>query len=244
MAAASYYKPDLHLPDREHQQAETYTMHPINPSYDTPMPTLEEPVSPIGYAASQEPLKSKRPTQFSRLRAQKFEKFKRWLRVLRVLSQLVSALLSTVTFAIMVFVLFKYQTTKGLAQEAKDGLHSVIRAWPAKVKLWPTILLLAGAGFTLVASAITLVTYCCCWNKARRSWKVTVLKYAIHIMVWLIITTLYRYEKSLHGVNNDLWGWSCAHVADIVQSEFPQLNFQVLSNLQVSIPHGLERRKS
>lgn len=60
------------------------------------------------------------------------------------------------------------------------------------------------------------------------------LKYAIHIFAWLVIATLYRYEKSLHRVNNDLWGWSCVHEADTVQTDFPQLNFKALCDIQVS----------
>jgi hypothetical protein len=234
MAAASYYQPTLHIPQHEQQQTGSYTMHPINPSYDTPLPPLEDPVSPIGYAASQKPPNpAQRPIQFKRLRAQRYEKFKRWLRILRILSQLASILFSTIMFAIMVFVLFKYQSTKNLAQEAKSGVHSVISAWPKNTKLWPTIMLLAGAGMSLLVSAVTFLTYCPCWKRARQSWKITVLRYAIHILAWLVITTLYRYEKSLHGVNNDLWGWSCVHEADTVQTAFPQLNFKALCDVQV-----------
>ena len=158
---------------------------------------------------------------------------KRWLRILQISTKLASALLSIVMFAIMVFVLFKYETTKSLSTEAKNTAQGLLTAWPKNAKIWPTLMLLAGSGLTLLASIVNLIFSCCCSQIGRRSWKLTVLKYAVHIGVWLAITTLYRYEQGLHGVNNDLWGWSCGGEADIIQSDFPQINFDGLCNAQV-----------
>ena len=94
-------------------------------------------------------------------------------------------------------------------------------------------MLLGGAGLTLLLSAITLFSYCFCFDKARGSWKLTLVKYAIHILVWIIISTLYRYEKSLHEVNNDLWGWSCSQEAAVIQAEFNGVvDFQSLCSVQ------------
>ena len=233
MAASSYFQPETHLPPHPQQQT-TYQMHPINPSYNTPLAPIEEPVSPIGYAPPQKASNPGGGRPFNRLRAQRLEKFKRWLRILRVLSKILSTLFSTVMFAIMVFVLFRYQHTKNLAHDAKAGVQAATTAWPQNAKIWPTLMLLTGSGVTLATSSITLMTYCCCWNR-RRSWKVTVLNYAIHIGAWFVLTTLYRYEKGLHNVNNDLWGWSCGPTADSIQSDFPQLNFDGLCKVQVGL---------
>ena len=114
-------------------------------------------------------------------------------------------------FGLMVFMVIKYNTTKGIIRDARN-------AWPKNAKLWPTFMLLAGSGLTLLLSLFTLLSYCIKFSAARRSWKLTVMKYTIHILSWVIISTLYRYEKSLHGVNNDLWGWSCADEANAIQT--------------------------
>ena len=93
--------------------------------------------------------------------------------------------------------------------------------------------MLAGAGLTLSISASNLMISCCCAKWARGRWKATALRYAVHVGIWLVITTLYRYEKSLHHINGDLWGWSCGHTANEIQSDFPQLGFSGLCRVQV-----------
>lgn len=97
-------------------------------------------------------------------------------------------------------------------------------------------MLLGGAGLTLLLSAVTLFSYCFCFDKARGSWKLTLVKYVIHILAWIIISALYRYENGLHGVNNDLWGWSCSQEAAVIQPEFNGVvNFQSLCSVQVTL---------
>lgn len=167
--------------------------HPIDP------PT--EPLVHSSHIAVPQPLKIQTPN--SRLRQRKYQALKRYLRIGKIITKVITILFSTIMFAIMVFVVIKYQTTKG---EIRGGRT----AWPQQPKLWPTFMLLIGAVITLLLSSITLLSYCCAFDKARRSWKLTVLKYVIHIGAWLVISALYRYEKSANGVNNDLWGWSCS----------------------------------
>ena len=61
------------------------------------------------------------------------------------------------------------------------------------------------------------------------------MKYAVHILAWAIVSFLYRYEKSLHGVDNDLWGWACNQERTAIQQEFRGVvEFTPLCNAQVS----------
>ena len=184
-----------------------------------------KPLLHSSHVAVPQPLKIQIPN--SRLRQRKHQPLKRYLRIGKIISKVITVLFSTVMFAIMLFMVVKYQTTKG---EIRGGRT----AWPKQPKLWPTFMLLIGAGLTLLLSCVTLLSYCCAFNKARRSWKLTVVKYVVHIGAWLIISTLYRYEKSTQGVENDLWGWSCSTKAAAFQSEFNGVvNFSNLCSVQV-----------
>jgi hypothetical protein len=162
-----------------------------------------------------------------RPRPRKFQRYKRYLRICKIASKAITVTFSAIMFACMVFMTVKYQTTK-------DEIRNGRTAWPTHPKLWPTFLLLAGAGLTLLLSAVTAISYCLCFDESRRSWKLTVVKYLIHILTWIIISTLYRYEKGLHGIDNDLWGWSCSQKAAVIQSEFNGVvNFESLCSIQV-----------
>lgn len=204
-------------------------MHTNNTYNNQPIHPFDPPSKPLVQETSRQiPLKIP-ATPNNRLRQRKYQKWKRALRICKIVTKVITVLFSTIMFGIMVFMTAKYQATK-------DTDRSGRTAWPKDPKLWPTFMLLAGAGFTLLLSFITLVSYCCAFSKARRSWKLTVLKYVIHIGAWLVISTLYRYEKSLHGNNNDLWGWSCSDEADAIQTEFNGVvGFSSLCNIQVSI---------
>ena len=49
------------------------------------------------------------------------------------------------------------------------------------------------------------------------------------------MTFLYRYEKSLHGKDNDLWGWACSNEATAIQTEFAGVvDFKAICTAQVS----------
>ena len=249
----SYNSNEHHRPATESSRPDLYTVDSDGNSYNSPpqhlmaalqQDSLPSPASSVwnarlahqshpsmkplvhsSQAAVPQPLKIQIPT--SRLRQRKYQSLKRYLRIGKIVSKVITVLFSTIMFAIMLFMVIKYQTTKG---ELRGGRT----AWPKQPKLWPTFMLLVGAGFTLLLSCITLLSYCCAFNKARRSWKITVVKYVIHIGAWLIISTLYRYEKSTHGVNNDLWGWSCSTKAAALQSEFNGVvNFSSLCSVQV-----------
>lgn len=189
-----------------------YTTLPPQPSEASPNPQLSPPMKEQG--------------QFNRLKQRKVEQWKRYARLLEVLSQIVTSFFSLAMFGIMVFVLIKYETTKNTIRDGRGP-------WPKHTKLWPCIMLLAGAGFTLILSVFVLFAYCCCFKMTQRSWKFIVAKYALHIVSWATISFLYRYEKSLHGNNNDLWGWACAKEATALQPAFDAvLDFDSLCGVQ------------
>ena len=223
----SYNTPPQHSISDTHSNAPPQS--PSNSWNVRPPHPIDPPTKPLvqsSHDAVPQPLKIQTPN--SRLRQRKYQTLKRYLRVGKIITKVITVLFSTIMFAIMVFITIKYQNTKG---DFRGGRT----AWPKNPKLWPTFMLLAGAGLTLLLSFITILSYCCAFTKARRSWKLTVVKYVIHIGAWLVISTLYRYEKSLHDVNNDLWGWSCSTEATALQSEFNGVvNFSSLCNVQVS----------
>ena len=222
----SYNSPHQHLMSDMQQES---LATPASNVWSTRPPHLISPsIKPLvhsSHGAVPQPLKIQTPN--SRLRQRKYQTLKRYLRIGKIITKAITVLFSAIMFAIMLFIAIKYQTTK-------DEVLGGRTAWPKQPKLWPTFMLLVGAGLTLLLSFITLLSYCCAFNKARRSWKLTVVKYVIHIGAWLIISTLYRYEKSTHGVNNDLWGWSCSTEAAALQSEFNGVvNFSSSCSVQV-----------
>ncbi|MCJ1375433.1 hypothetical protein MMC20_006668 [Loxospora ochrophaea] len=198
-----------------------YSMHPMSPDYTGKTAYADyQGLPPQG----PQPLQS--PANFDRNKQGTFQKPKRYARILSLISQVTSTLFSLVVFGLMVFIYSKYLTTRGVIVDARN-------AWPKDPKLWPTIMLLAGSGITLILSLVYTFAFCSCFQRARSSWKLTILRYVIHIVAWLVMTFLYRYEKSLHNVNDDLWGWSCTDEANAIQQEFrTTVNFTFLCNTQ------------
>jgi hypothetical protein len=128
---------------------------------------------------------------------------------------------------IMIFVLIKYYQTKN---DSGAGRNT---PWAESPKVWPTYMLAAASGVTLVVTIFALVALCC--SKASggntKIWTV-VLKYAFHIISWLIVSVIYRVSKT----GDDLWGWSCSAKAAAIQDAFKsELNFSSLCNLQVRL---------
>lgn len=116
---------------------------------------------------------------------------------------------SAIILAITLYIFITFETTN-------DDFRGGRTAWPKQTKLWPMIMLFVCAAVTLLLTLGTLFYYCCAYNKAKRSWKVTLVRYVIHIGAWLVVSALYRYEKGM----TDLWGWSCSAKAAGLQSQF------------------------
>lgn len=160
-------------------------------------------------------------------RIPKFKKYIRLFIILRFISHGLSSILNAVMFGLMIFTYETFTRTKNTIVEAKN-------AWPTDAKTWPTIMLLLIAAVTLLASVANLIANCVCMRR-QGNWKLIVLGYVIHIGSWLIVTFLYRYEKGLHGNNNDLWSWSCGDSAKELQNDFhSNIDFNLLCKVQVS----------
>lgn len=247
MAAESYYRLNAYPPSSQAPPPATYSgddynptppkLQPERPTHTngtySPLPPrpISPPVKPNTQLLGKPNIASSHTTLNDRLKQRKYQKLKRYLRIGKTIVQAISTLLSAIMFGAMVFMSVKFYNTK---DEPRGGRT----AWPKHPKLWPTFMLLIGAGLTLITSIITLISYCWFLKKAKRSWKLTVLKYVIHIGAWAIITILYRYEKNTNGSNNDLWGWTCSEEADAIQAEFNDVvGFSSLCNLQVSRKH-------
>lgn len=204
------------------------TAQPASSNWNARPPRPTDPATkPLVHSSpvAPEPLKIQTPN--SRLRQRRYQKLKRYMRVGNRIAHVITILFSTVIFAIMVYTVITFESTKG---DFRDGRT----AWPTEPKLWPMFMLLGCAGITLLLSIITLLSYCCAFNKAQRSWKLTVVKYVIHIGTWVVVSALYRYERSTHGVPDDIWGWSCSAKAAALQSQFSGVvKFSTLCSVQV-----------
>ena len=244
MAAESYYHLNTYPASSQPPPPGTYSgdeyyAAPLKPQLERPTSTnstynalpprpLSPPVKPNTQLLSKPNTTTSHTTLNDRLKQRKYQKLKRYLRLGKAIVQAISTLLSAIMFGAMLFLSIKYYDTR---QETRGGRT----AWPKHPKLWPTFMLLIGAGITLIVSIMTLISYCWFLKKSKGSWKLTVLKYAIHLGAWAIITILYRYEKDVHGSDNDLWGWTCSEKAAAIQTEFNDVvGFSSLCNLQVS----------
>ena len=250
MSAASYYNGDHsdsqpqigpentysngpHKIPTIQSQSQLYTGSAYNGPNEGPAhpvdPLLNKPTNHIPSTTHQGPQKLHMiDPSLNRIKQRKFQKLKRYLRIVQILTKTISIIFSTAMFGIMIFITAKYQTTKDVFRGGRT-------AWPKDPKPWPTFMLLAASGVTLVLSFVTLLAYCTNFSKARRSWKLTVVKYVIHIGAWIVVSIIYRYEKGLRGNNNDLWGWTCSEEVAALQSEFNGVvNFRLLCDSQVS----------
>lgn len=252
MAAASYYSSNEHSSNPPLGLQTSYSNGPHNipaanfapqshlyngssyhgvdePPSQSVEPLLNKPSVGHGASIGQQAAQSLNMIDPStnRLKQRNFQKWKQILRIGQLLTKAITILFSTIMFGFMVFMTSKYQSTN-------DEVRGGRTAWPKDPKLWPTFMLLAASGVTLTLSFVTLLIYCCNFNRARGSWKVTILKYTVHIGAWICVSIIYRYEKSLHNINNDLWGWTCSEEVAALQKEFDGVvNFSALCNIQV-----------
>ena len=238
MAAASYYHGEtLSRPDCT---TESYALQSPNPSYSSvntsPNPSHSRPYTSqheyldpaVNAPSGAGPPTPKPGNQLTRKDRSKLQGLKRYLRILKVAAQVFSTLTTLGIFGIMVFVNIKFYTTKDTIREGRTP-------WPKDgTKTWPSIMMLAASGVTLLLSVVVLFGYCCCWKRTTTSWIFTVFRYVVQIVAWIIIAVIYRYEKSLHGVDNDMWGWSCSTKANAIQEAFDGvIDFPTLCSVQV-----------
>ena len=222
----------------QHHADEMHSSPPPKPASNTwsarPPHSTDPAAKPLVHsseAAVPQPLKIQTPN--SRLRQRKYQTRKRYLRIGKQATNAISIIFSAVIFAIMTYTVITFETTK-------DEFRGGRTAWPKQSKTWPMFMLLVCAGLTLLLSIITLFSYCCAFKKAQRSWKLTVVKYAIHIGAWVVVSVLYRYERNTNGNPDDIWGWSCSAKAATLQTQFNGVvNFSTLCSAQARHRHDL-----
>ena len=232
MAAASYYHGGGQLDPGSQDSTELSSLPSPDPSYSRPLPqpaaSQYEPLSTV--EARPDPQKASGSKFLDRIPRKRFESLKRYFSIVQTTAQVVSTLLTGIMFGIMVFVNIKFYTTRGTVKEGRNP-------WPkGGTKVWPSFVLLVAAGVTLGISTVILLSYCCKFRRLQQSVKLTFGLYAVHIAVWIVISVIYRYEKSLHGNNDDLWGWSCSTQAANIQKLFDGVvDFRGLCRAQVGL---------
>lgn len=205
---------DSHHKPPQHSMSDMPTNQPLQSashSYNTrPHYPIDPPTKPLvhsSHIAGQEPLAMQTPP--SRLSQRRYQNLQRYLRIGKTISNAITMIFSAIILAITLYIFITFETTN-------DDFRGGRTAWPKQTKLWPMIMLFVCAAVTLLLTLGTLFYYCCAYNKAKRSWKVTLVRYVIHIGAWLVVSALYRYEKGM----TDLWGWSCSAKAAGLQSQF------------------------
>jgi hypothetical protein len=113
--------------------------------------------------------------------------------------------------------------------------------WREPIILWPTFMLLAIAGTTLLLNVTVLAASCCCSVRLekmtdRTSDYVVYVMTAAHLIAWAVATGLFR-NANKGEVSSDLWGYSCSSVTDVLAADVQSfMNFGMLCTVQVSLP--------
>ena len=153
----------------------------------------------------------------------RFSKFRWWVKTIVVTSQVCSGLFSLLMEVAMCYMVYKFYKTKDVSAYGRSS------PWARNTKLWPTVMLLASSGITVLLSLAILASLCCL-SKNRKA-MFSVYYNLIHIGAWVGVSVLYRVGRT----EKDLWGWSCSSKAETIQSLYKdELNFSALCNTQVS----------
>lgn len=159
----------------------------------------------------------------------RFSKLRQWVNIIVAISHVCSCLFSLVMEAAMCYMMYKFYKTKDISAYGRSS------PWAKNTRLWPTVLLLAASGVTVLLSFAILVALCCLSKKKKAAF--SILYSLIHIGAWVGVAVLYRVGMT----GDDLWGWSCSSEADMIQSLYEdELNFNAMCNLQVSF-HQVRR---
>jgi len=108
--------------------------------------------------------------------------------------------------------------------------------WPSNPKVWPTLMLLGVSGAGLISNGAVLIAYFCGQRAANQTSSVASffsgLYIVVHLVAWAVAAGLFKQQNALHGVQNDLWSWSCSPSADARAETFKNVdyNFLCMSN--------------
>ena len=236
MSAAQYYQLNQYHPAPPAAVAEQPNSAPFDPynaylhvsSHNGIPPRSSEPLLAPGDGKIPG-VQITSPGGTDRLGERKVQKSLRRQRITKLASKTASVFFAGIMFAIMVELIIVRQRTLTVVRGGRNP-------WPKETKIWPTYMLLAASGSTVVLALVSLVFYCCAYDRAHRSWKLTLVRNVMHVLIWITVSALYRYEKSLGGKPDDLWGWSCSPEAQKIQAEFQDVvHFRSLCTAQVCL---------
>ncbi|KAK0121840.1 hypothetical protein ONS95_010120 [Cadophora gregata] len=145
--------------------------------------------------------------------AQSNQYLKTKIRILRLISRLLGTVLAGATLYLESRTIYSYATT-----------HTIMRnnrgPWARQTSLWPSIMLLASSGISIIIGLLTMAAYTRSIRAANNiNFYETIISYTIevtHILSWIVVAVLYRTGKTGH----DLWGWACSPLARKIEPSF------------------------
>lgn len=101
----------------------------------------------------------------------------------------------------------------------------------------------SGAG--LLSNLAVLIAYFCGQKAANRADSVASfisgVYLAVHLVAWAVAAGLFKQQNALHGIENDLWSWSCSPSADARAETFKkEINYDFLCMSNVGSPPLLD----
>jgi hypothetical protein len=152
------------------------------------------------------------------------------------------------TFVPLAMTTEKYFATRNIFHAAPDpnnpGVTLQRTAWAHDSKVWPTYMYLAVATISVLLNASAVVAYMRSVRAANAAAKVqkwfNIATIAFNVIIWTVSVAIYRYEKDLRGVPNDLWGWTCSPQAQELQKIFDkEVQFNTYCTVQVNSFHSI-----
>lgn len=150
----------------------------------------------------------------SNLSASKFpQNLKTKIRILRLISRVLGTVLAGATLYLESRTIYTYATTHTIKRNNRGP-------WARKTSLWPSIMLLAASGISVIIGLLTMAAYTRSIRAANNvNFYETIITNTIevaHILSWIVVAVLYRTGKTGH----DLWGWACSPLAKKIEPSF------------------------
>ena len=236
MAASSYYQLNQFPPGHHEESYTGHTVYASQPydnqhatSHHGKKPKVNEPfLDPNPLSDSELGPQAHVADGTDRLDERKTQKSLRRQRIVKLATKATTVVFTSIMLGIMLYMLIIFNQTKNVIRDGRGP-------WPSDSKVWPTYMLLAASALSLLVAVVSLVFYCCNYERAQQSWKLALAKNVMHVLIWITVSAIYRYEKNLHEKPNDLWGWACSPKAQAIQAEFQSvINFKPLCTAQVS----------
>jgi hypothetical protein len=163
---------------------------------------------------------------------------------LQLASRVFSATISVAVFIPLALTVHKFLSTKNIFVMVPDTTNpeNMIRrnAWAKNTKEWPTFMYFSIGIVSVVFHFGVLFAYLMSKKAINRAAQLNTafsgMNLVFQLAVWAITCGIYRYEKDLHGLSNDLWGWTCSEAASALQTVFEkEIQFNTYCNIQVGL---------